>query len=140
MRRFFVMRGVQGSGKSTLTADIKLARPDAIICSADKFFVDPLTGMYEFDFSKLGLAHAWCFEKFREAVAADDTTIILDNTNIRVAHFIKYVEYAETYGYQTIICQCDLVDADAGAERNLHGLEANKIQRGIDGFEPWERT
>ena len=43
----FIMRGVPGSGKSTLAKRIHKQYPDAVLCSADDFFVDT-DGIYKY--------------------------------------------------------------------------------------------
>ena len=139
MRRFFILRGVQGSGKSTLADDLLIAYPNGVAVSTDNFWLTP-TGEYKFDPRKLKEAHQWCFDQFRMAVAADFKEIILDNTNIRVAHFEKYVEYAETYGYTVIVISISPDSVDNLVERQAHGVPEDTIARGIVAFEPWPHS
>ena len=62
----YIMRGLPGSGKSTLSGQIAKAYHDqgkkAIIASADEFFIDR-SGQYNFDGSRLEEAHNWCRSK-----------------------------------------------------------------------------
>ena len=47
-RTMFVMRGLPGSGKSTLVRKMKSVYPGAVVCSADQFFISD-EGVYQFD-------------------------------------------------------------------------------------------
>ena len=60
----YIMRGLPGSGKSSLSNQILQAYQNngkkAFISSADDFFVNQHTGRYIFDASRLEEAHDWC--------------------------------------------------------------------------------
>ena len=70
MRRLFILRGVQGSGKSTIADDLVICYPHSRVVSTDNFWMTT-DGEYVFDPRKLKEAHAWCFRDFQDAVAAD---------------------------------------------------------------------
>lgn len=59
-----VMRGLPGSGKSTLGRKIlDTYNPNSdpsgtVVCAGDDYFTDPVTGVYNFDGNKLKEAHA----------------------------------------------------------------------------------
>jgi len=81
-----IVRGIPGSGKSTFAKrwlSVALAmRPGhtGIIVSADSYFTDS-EGNYNFDASKLWLAHKQCQHKFAQALTKGTNLIIVDNTN-----------------------------------------------------------
>ena len=55
-----------------------------MVCSADHFFTDPVTGSYVFNKDKLTEAHAACQEKFRTAVEEEGRkVVIVDNTHVQ---------------------------------------------------------
>ena len=57
----FLMRGVPGSGKSTIVKHLmKMFHTDSI-CSADQYF--SRNGRYRFDQKQLKQAHEYCHEK-----------------------------------------------------------------------------
>ena len=67
-----VLRGLPGSGKSTLCRKIvetysKNSKIDVVVCAGDEFFTDPITGEYKFDPEKLELAHMLAQEKASNA-------------------------------------------------------------------------
>jgi len=63
----YIMRGLPGSGKSTLSGQIVKAYLNegkrAIIASADDYFIDQRTGNYNFDGTRIDEAHQWCRSK-----------------------------------------------------------------------------
>lgn len=54
-----ILRGAPGSGKTTWAL---ANRQTSTLCSADHYFTGP-DGVYRFDASKIGLAHAACRER-----------------------------------------------------------------------------
>jgi len=111
-----VLRGISGSGKSTVAAALARAAETlgrtAVICSADSYFLDPVTGEYLFDPSKLPAAHAACLAFFENALSVDAThssparnsnkvappVVIVDNTNTKRWEYAKYEDYARKVG------------------------------------------
>jgi hypothetical protein len=98
-RVVYIMRGLPGSGKSTRAAEIAAAARAAAattssssssvqavaIHSTDSYFVDPLTGVYDFNPELLSVNHQKNLEAFCVSLAAGVGTVIVDNTNIQVS-------------------------------------------------------
>ena len=67
----FILRGLPGSGKSTLCkkmSDIyRTDERDIVVCSGDDFFTDKKTGEYKWKAEKLDEAHASARNKAIEA-------------------------------------------------------------------------
>ena len=62
----FIMRGVPGSGKSTLAKRIHKQYPDAVLCSADDFFVDT-DGIYKYvDYGQV-IGYLYSFRGYNSA-------------------------------------------------------------------------
>ena len=75
------MRGLPGSGKSTASSSLF---PNAVIASADSFFIDPETQQYNFNNNGLAAAHVRAQELCRLHMTRDAPTIVVDNCNLHV--------------------------------------------------------
>lgn len=60
-KRVIIIRGLPGSGKSTMALKHFVDKKGYKICEADHFFYD--NGVYNFDYSKLADAHEYCHNK-----------------------------------------------------------------------------
>ena len=128
----WVLRGVSGSGKSTVADQLCHLIGDwtkVRVCSADDFFMEGEE--YKFDPKKLEAAHAYCREKFTEAIERETETIILANTNTQFWEFEKYKAQAEAAGY-TVFC---IIVENRHGGKNVHGVPEEKIQQMKDRFE-----
>lgn len=133
--KMFILRGLPGSGKSTLAS--RLVGGGAVTCSADYYF--EVDGEYRFDPSKLPEAHKACREA-AEAACKAGLDVIIDNTNIKRAWMLPYLNLAEQYGYQvfeiTVGRPKDRDHALACARRNTHGVPEKTVLRMSRDFEP----
>lgn len=125
MSKVFIYCGVSGAGKSTF---IKHRHPDALICSADEYFM--VDGEYRFDPAKIGDAHAWCLRTFAYLVSdrRSDRDIVVDNTNTTIAELAPYAALASAYGHelQIVTIHCD---AEVAHARNTHCVPLEAVQR-----------
>lgn len=126
-----IMRGISGAGKSTWAKENCGA--DAVICSADSFFVDA-DGVYQFDFTQLSDAHDACFDKYCEALDAGEYCVVVDNTNTTRAEITPYLMYARRRGYRVRIIHID-TPVDVAAARNVHGVPADGVAAQAARFE-----
>lgn len=146
-----VLRGVSGAGKTTWVENFKKVigpngRP-VLVFSADNFFVTP-EGKYVFDVQKLPQAHAKCLRDFTgyvQRVVLKDANIIVDNTNTTIAEIAPYMALGQAYGHDVRILTI-LADYELCAQRNIHGVSKETIQRQYDKmireqdlFPPWWR-
>lgn len=100
----FILRGVSGSGKSSITGALtaNLPRHFYRICSADDHFrlragaqLDPnqhvVGGGYAFDPAELPIAHAYCHTRFNAALSERVPVIFVDNTNTTLREYADYI-------------------------------------------------
>lgn len=127
-REVKVMRGIQGSGKSTYAKLLREASYEAgqlpKIVSADDFFVGPEG--YKFDIAKLSEAHKFCMRLFLNALQDGHSPVIVDNTNINVEDLSPYVAVGEAFNYDVEIIQVN-TPAYVAAPRNVHGVAEKHV-------------
>ena len=94
MSTITVVRGVSGSGKSSL---VSLAFDDRVThLEADMYFMKD--GKYNFDQSKLKNAHEWCQHQTEESMKNKEN-IVVSNTFTTEWEMKPYLDLAEKYGY-----------------------------------------
>ena len=123
----FVMRGLPGSGKSTIVHQIHKLYPSAIVCSADQYFIDQ-HGQYQFDVSLLKEAHQYSQNKAREACEAETNVVIVDNTGVKRWELVTYFKIATQNNYAVV-----LVEPRTPWKFNVREL-VKKNSHQVDGF------
>ena len=92
-----ILKGLPGSGKTTIAKNIKKIYPDTVICSADYYFVSD--GLYKKDKEKLNDAHTKCQQEANYAMIKNANVIVIDNTNIRHWQSVPYLKLCKKYKY-----------------------------------------
>ncbi len=88
-----LIRGIPGSGKSTMAKE-QFSEHDHF--ETDMYFIDPVTGKFIFDGSKLVEAHAWCLENAENALKKGHN-VVVSNTFIKLEHMRPYVKLCDKY-------------------------------------------
>lgn len=125
MGKVILLRGVSGSGKSTWT---KTNHPNAVVCSADDFFIDRKTGEYKWDGNKLPVAHRVCQNKFARALKNGAETIVVDNTFTKIRDMEWYYETAKTAGYEIEVVEMRK-PLELVLGRNTHNVPDFAVER-----------
>lgn len=141
-KKLIIMRGVSGSGKSSLARDIAEKGGGNIYGSDDFFDHD---GRYEFDVNLLHRAHEWNQERVKKALRRGESLIIVDNTNTRAWEMAPYVKMGKDFGYDIEIREPDWSpelkneegkwNFDALSGKNTHGVSDDILQKMIDRYE-----
>ena len=119
-----IMRGVPGSGKSTVAR--KLVGEEGIIHSTDRFFYK--NGVFEWDPSLLPKYHDRNYMAFCASLDAGISPVICDNTNVQFWEYERYVNAARNAGYLVAIVVMPHPDPQVAAARTIHGVSAEDIQ------------
>ena len=147
----FIMRGLQGSGKSYVAKncientnkseeagedhDRDVQREpyegDFTVCSADDYFENSPSG-YSFSPSALADAHAYCRNKFIDAICNDVRHIVIDNTNSQCWEYQIYKRIAKICGYAARVLEISCKDGDTlnrFMERSQHEVDMEAVRR-----------
>lgn len=131
MKVAYIMRGVPGSGKTTVAK--MLANGTGAVCSTDDFFF--VDGEYRFDPDQLQKNHDRNFEKFCRSLHEGAPIVICDNTNVKRWHFERYVHAAKQSGYLVVFVVMSHPRPEVAAKRSIHRVPALTIQLMIEGWE-----
>jgi predicted kinase len=138
-RKLVIMRGLPGSGKTTLARQIARIN-NGVVFSTDDFFVDG--GEYRFDPSRIKDAHAWNLDRTSRALESSVAdTVIVDNTSTQRWESAPYVEFAQGLGWSVEYVEPSTPwarDVAECARRTVHGVPANAIQRMADRWEVFD--
>ena len=138
-----IVRGLPGSGKSTIAATM-----GGTVRAADDFFMH--NGEYKFDPRQLPQAHAACQAAVKQDMETYSRAVVA-NTFTSRWEFSPYLAIAEACGARLVVVDC----FDAGmtdqelVDKNIHGVPLVAIQAMRDRWEadwrsgdprpPWER-
>ena len=136
MKEVFILRGIPGSGKSTIAERLGLGYSpnDVVVHSTDNYFYDE-KGNYNFDPKKLGYFHALNLMAFTKSCNTGVEVVVLDNTNTKHREYKKYVKVAEEMGYRIHILTIGDFDIDKADERNTHGVPREAIEKMAERFQ-----
>ncbi|XP_065586283.1 uncharacterized protein LOC136044739 isoform X2 [Cyrtonyx montezumae] len=100
-----ILRGLPGSGKSTLSRILLGHSRDGIILSTDDYFRQQ--DGYTYNAAQLGDAHDWNQKRAKQAMEQGKSPVIIDNTNTQAWEMKPYVEVALEKGYRVEFCEPD---------------------------------
>ena len=125
MAKLTLIRGLPGSGKSTLARTYQ-----TIHFEADMYFV-LATGKYQFDPTKLVLAHQWCQEQTKKALISGQNVVVA-NTFVRRWEIQPYYVMAKKLGVEFEVIEC------RGRYQNIHGVPTDVIDKMRSRWQAWK--
>lgn len=142
-KKLTIVRGLPGSGKSTLTRQIYSDSVDQslnpVILSTDDIFTS--CGYYLYDADVSRYAHLVNQAKCNQACIAGIKHIIIDNTNINLSQISPYVDMAIKYHYDIEVIEPKndwSKNVKECFKRTTHNVPLEIIQRMSDSWEDTE--
>jgi len=145
-----IMRGIPGSGKSTVakmiaegcfpgqfsSTDVDEGQwfSDYVIHSTDDLCM--VDGEYQFDIELAGERHAQNLENFKWSMEDGIECVICDNTNVKFSQYSPYIRAAESAGYRVVLVEMPHPAPILAAARNAHGVPLETINQMILDWEP----
>lgn len=131
-----LLRGLPGSGKTTLSRILLGRSRDGIVFSTDDYFHHQ--DGYRYNVNQLGDAHDWNQNRAKQAINQGRSPVIIDNTNTQAWEMKPYVEMAIGKGYRVEFHEPETwwkFDPEELEKRNKHGVSRKKIAQMLDRYE-----
>ncbi|XP_005601192.3 NEDD4-binding protein 2-like 2 isoform X2 [Equus przewalskii] len=131
-----LLRGLPGSGKTTLSRILLGQSRDGIVFSTDDYFHHQ--DGYRYNVNQLGDAHDWNQNRAKQAINQGRSPVIIDNTNTQAWEMKPYVEMAIGKGYRVEFHEPETwwkFDPEELEKRNKHGVSRQKIAQMLDRYE-----
>ncbi len=121
----FLVRGLPGSGKTTLAKQLT-----ANVFEADHYFYDN-DGNYNFIPSEIKEAHKECQQFVRYAMESGIKKIAVSNTFTQEWEMKPYMDLAKEHGYKVFT----IVVENRHGGNNVHNVPEDKIEQMANRFE-----
>lgn len=119
-----ISRGVSGAGKSYAISKLV---PKENIFSTDDYWGPN----YNFDMSKIGIAHSWNIKRAKDAMLRGVNPLGIDNTNLTWRAMEPYVTFGKANGYKV-----KYVESDSPWWKAItHNLKNPRFRDGVKEFE-----
>jgi predicted ABC-type ATPase len=128
MTKLVIIRGIPGSGKSTVAAKIA-EMLGCKVWEADQYFMKD--GEYQFDPSKLGAAHKACQLNVENDLVCGGSSIVA-NTNTTMKEMKPYLDMAEKHGADVLVVKC------IGNWENVHGVPVQALERMLARWQDYD--
>ncbi|MGZ3883549.1 MAG: ATP-binding protein [Bacteroidia bacterium] len=124
MHSLVLLRGLPGSGKTTLAVELS-ERGKYSVFSVDDYFTDPATGAYNFEFDKNHLAYKRCEENTRRSMEQGMPKIFVDNTFTLEWELEPYFKLASEFDYRVFV----LTVENRHDGKNIHDISDEQLTK-----------
>jgi len=131
-----ILRGVPGSGKSTLVDAFRSLPRAVAIHAVDDLHTDH-HGNFLWDEENSERLYTLNFANFVTSCASGISTVICDAINVHVQDFQKYVDIADQYGYCVYVICPNPPTALQSTNRNKHHTSSVQARDMYSRWEHW---
>jgi predicted kinase len=129
MKELYLLRGLPGAGKSTLAKSL-----GGVHMEADQYFMED--GVYNFDATKLKLAHNYCQNQTRGWMKTNGgqvnvSKLVVSNTFTQEWEMKAYYDMAKEHGYKVY----SLIVENRHEGENEHNIPVEVLEKMKDRFE-----
>lgn len=124
MNSLILLRGLPGSGKTTLAKELS-EKGKYPVFSVDDYFTDSKTGNYNFEFDKNHLAYKQCEESTKQGMQNGVSKIFIDNVFSLEWELEPYFKLASQFKYQIFV----LTVENRHKNKNIHQISDEQIQK-----------
>ena len=128
MTKLIIIRGIPGAGKSRLAATLLESGVVDYVAETDQYWIQP-DGVYKFDPSMLGVAHADCQRRVAELLSIGNSVAVA-NTLTTEAEVAVYESIAAAYGAEFV----SIIVENRHGNTNVHGVPSGSLKRMRDRF------
>lgn len=129
VRSLIILRGLPGSGKTTLATILSEDNKYPAL-SIDDFFTDPVTGNYNFDFEKNHLAYKTCEENTNSWMKNKAEKIFLHNVFSMEWEMEPYFKMAAENNYRIFV----LTVENRHGNKNTHEISDEQMKKMAEKF------
>jgi len=135
LKRLYIMRGLPGSGKSTIAKELA-GNLGQCFATDDYWYIED--GSYQFNIDKLKEAHAWNVRRVEQAIESELPIIVIDNCNTKLEYLKNYaliIEAALLKDYYVEIIPANSLwafDINELVLKNTHLVPREIIQKMAD--------
>jgi len=132
----YIIRGLPGSGKSTIAKVLSCPSLNNYIKSTDWYEADMYFELFhggKFVGNEIVAAHAWCAQHVTNALIAG-VDCIVSNTFTRVKEMQPYINYCKANGHTFSVIHCQ------GPWKSVHNVPDRVLENMRDRWENFEEV